>query len=312
MKETIEKGKHYEYDIPDDVPFDFGKFVDKRDAKIKKLNGIYESNWAKDGIELIKATATFKSDHELELTPKDGGEPYRIQADHITIATGSWPTIPDGIEGSQHGITSDEYFSIKHLPKKMAFIGAGYIAVELAGVMQALGVETHLFIRGKTFLRKFDPMVQDILTKHYEEMGVTIHKEHPGFKKIELLNPGPKDNSDPREKQIKLFGKDGEEIVVNELLWAVGRAAETRKLGLENTGVKLDKSGHIVVDEFQNTSAKGVYAIGDITGQAELTPVAIAAGRHLSNRLFSGKKEYSTSHLDYTNVRGRCVGRFHS
>jgi glutathione reductase (NADPH) len=303
----MEKATRYEYEVPKDLPFDFHKFVDKRHAKIKQLNGIYETNWAKDGIELIHARATFVSDHELEIKPNDGGDAYRITADHICIATGSYPTKPKDIEGSEHGITSDEYFSIAELPKKMAFVGAGYIAVELAGVMQALGVETHLFIRGTTFLRKFDPMVQDILTKHYEEMGVTIHKEHPGFKKVELLHPGSKDNSDPRQKELKITSKDGSELVVNELLWAIGRGAETRNLGLENTGVKLDKTGHVVVDEYQNTTAEGVYAIGDITGQAELTPVAIAAGRHLSNRLFSGKKEYSTAHLNYENVRSTAL-----
>lgn len=303
MNETIEKAKYFHYDVGK-VPFDFHKFVDDRDANIAGLNKIYERNWAKDGIDLLKAHAKFVNDHELDITPIDGSEPYRISADHICIATGSFPTKPQDIEGSEHGISSDEYFLIKELPKKMVFVGAGYIAVELAGVMQALGVETHMFIRGKTFLRKFDPMIQDILIKHYEEMGVTIHREHPGIKKVELLNPA-KDESDPREKQLKITSNDGSEIVVNELLWAIGRGAETRNLGLDNTGVKLDDSGHVVVDKYQNTSAKGIYALGDITGQAELTPVAIAAGRQLGNRLFSGKPEFKDAHLDYDNVSTR-------
>ena len=115
-------------------------------------------------------------------------------------------------------------------------------------------------IRGETFLRKFDPMVQDILTKHYEEMGVHIHKKHPGIKKVELLNPA-KDESDPREKKLKITSNDGSEIITNELLWAIGRGAETRGLGLENTGVKLDKTGHVIVDKFQETSVKGVYRV---------------------------------------------------
>lgn len=137
INETIEKAKHYHYDTKK-VPFDFRKFVEDRDARIKVLNGAYENNWAKDGIDLIHARASFVSDHELEVTPNDGSEPYRIKADHICIATGSFATVPSDIEGSEHGITSDEFFSIKELPKRMVFVGAGYIAVELAGVMAAL------------------------------------------------------------------------------------------------------------------------------------------------------------------------------
>lgn len=145
-------------------------------------------------------------------------------------------------------------------------------------------------------------MIQDIMTKHYEsELGITIHKEHSGVKKVELLHPA-KDESDPREKQIRITSNDGSTIIANELLWAIGRGAETRGLGLENTGVKLDKTGHIIVDKFQNTSVSGVYALGDITGQAELTPVAIAAGRQLGNRLFGDPKIYSEARLDYDNV----------
>lgn len=163
----------------------------------------------------------------------------------------------------------------------MAFVGAGYIAVELAGVMNAIGVETHMFIRGETFLRNFDPMVQETLTGRYEDAGVKIHKNHKGFKEIVGLQEG-----NGREKLLKLIGNDGEELEVNELLWAIGRAPEIETLDPAKVGVKRTKKGHIEVDEYQNTSVEGIYAVGDVTGQAELTPVAIAAGRALSNRLF--------------------------
>ena len=299
FNEMIPKGRQYGYDFPE-VPFDYKTFTDKRDAKIKQLNGIYEKNWANEGIDLYHGTASFLSDHELEIKPKDGSEPFRINAKHVCIATGSWPTKPKDIKGADYGITSDEYFLIKHLPKKIVFVGAGYISVELAGVMNAIGVETHMFIRGKTFLRKFDPMVQDTMTKHYEELGVHVHKEHPGIKEVVQLNPA-KDNSDPREKRLKLIMNDGSEMETNELLWAIGRGAEVRDLGIENTGVKRDKTGHIIVDKYQNTSADGVYALGDVTGQAELTPVAIAAGRQLGNRVF-GPPEYKNAHLDYDRI----------
>ncbi|KAK5207547.1 Glutathione reductase [Exophiala xenobiotica] len=300
IAETMKAGKHYGYTFGEGNSFDFKSFVEKRDARIKVLNGAYENNWAKEGIDLIHGTATFISEHEMEVKPKDGGEPYRITAPHITIATGSYPTKPEGIKGSEYGITSDEYFLIKHLPKKMVFVGAGYIAVELAGVMNAIGVETHLFIRHNTFLRKFDPMVQDTLTNHYEELGVHVHRNHPGIKEVVQLQPA-KDPSDPRDKQLKIIMNDGSEMIANELLWGIGRGAETRGLGLENIPIKLDKTGHIVVDKYQNTSVPGVYALGDVSGQVELTPVAIAAGRMLGNRLF-GPPEHKDAHLDYDRI----------
>lgn len=300
INETIKAGKHYGYDFGSSTPFDFTSFVEKRHARIKQLNNAYESNWAKDGIELIHATAKFVSDHELEVIPNDGSESYRVTAPHIVIATGGWPTKPEGIKGSEYGITSDDFFSIKHLPEKMVFVGGGYIAVELAGIMNAIGVETHLFLRHDHFLRKFDPLVQETMTKHYEDIGVHVHRSHPGIKEVIQLKAA-KDETDPREKQLKLIMNDGSEMVVNELLWAIGRSPETRGLGMENTGIKTNKRGQIIVDKYQNTNIDGVYALGDITGQAELTPVAIAAGRMLGNRLF-GPEEVRDSYLDYDNI----------
>jgi glutathione reductase (NADPH) len=302
INEAIKHGKHYGYDFGDKpVPFDFTSFVEKRDARIKVLNGAYESNWAKEGIDLFHATASFVSKNEMKVKPKDGSEEFHIKAPKICIATGSYPMKPPDIIGCEYGITSDDYFKIKHLPKRMFFVGAGYIAVELAGVMNAIGVECHMFIRGETFLRKFDPMVQEALTKHYEELGIVIHKEHCGVKEVVQLNPG-KDESDPREKRLKVIMTDGTEMETNELLWCIGRGPETRTLGLEALpDLKLDETGHIVVDTYQNTSIDGIYALGDVTGQAELTPVAIAAGRHLGNRLF-GPQEMKDSHLEYDKI----------
>jgi glutathione reductase (NADPH) len=118
-------------------------------------------------------------------------------------------------------------------------------------------------------LRKFDPLIGETITAYYEKMGIHIHKK-TNIKKVELLNAA-KDETDPREKQLKLYADDGSELVTNELLWAIGRGAETRNLGLDSTGVKLNESGHVIVDKYQNTSVDGVYALGDITGQAELT-----------------------------------------
>lgn len=275
IAEAIKAGHHYGYSFGDGNSSDFATFVEKRDARIKVLNGAYENNWSKEGIDLIHGSATFISEHEMEVKPNDGSEAYRITAPHITIATGSYPLIPQDIKGSDYGITSDEFFSIKQLPKKIVFSGAGYIAVELAGVMNAMGVETHILIRGNTFLRKFDPMVQETMTTHYEELGIHVHRNHVGIKEVVQLQAA-KDASDPREKQLKLIMNDGTEMVTNELLWCIGRGAETRGLGLENTSVKLDKTGHVVVDKYQNTSVDGLYALGDITGQVRLPTSSLA------------------------------------
>ena len=300
INEALKHGKHYGYDIPANTPFDFASFVDKRDARIKVLNGAYESNWEKEGIELIHGTATFVNKNELEVELKDGSGKVHVSAPHICIATGSFPTKPSNIKGAEYGITSDDFFSIRTLPKKMVFVGAGYISVELAGVMNAIGVETHMFIRGKTFLRKFDPMVQNTITENYEKAGVIIHKEHPGIREVVELQPATS-ISDPSTKRLKLISNDGSELECNELLWAIGRSPETGDLDLAGLDMKLGERGHIDVDTYQNTSIPGIYALGDVTGQAELTPVAIAAGRHLGNRLF-GPDELRDSHLEYDKI----------
>ena len=234
---------------------------------MKNLNNAYERNWNREGVDLVLGTATFKGGRELEVKLQDGSGTATFTAPHILIATGGHPTKPEDIPGSEHGITSDGFFDIAELPKKMAFVGAGYIAVELAGVMHAIGVECHMFIRNETFLRNFDPMIQETLTKRYEDVGITVHKNHKGFKEVISLKDGI-----GSEKLLRLIGHDGETFDCNELLWAIGRAPEIEELQPANAGVKLKPSGHVIVDEYQNTHTDGIYALGDVTGQAELTP----------------------------------------
>ena len=291
ISEALKDGVHYGYDIPQNIPFDFGKWKRARDARIKQLNAAYERNWAKENIDLVHGTASFKTAKEVEVEAMDGSK-VSYTASKILIATGGHPVLPKGVPGAEYGITSDGFFDIEELPQKMAFVGAGYIAVELAGVMAALGVEVHMFIRGQTFLRSFDPMVQNVLTKRYEDTGVKIHKGFNNFKEIIQLKEGS-----GSAKLLKLVNDNGEELEVNELLWAIGRAPEIERLDPVKVGVKLNKKGHIDVDEYQNTSVEGIYAIGDVTGQAELTPVAIAAGRKLSNRVFGTSHSAGGAHL---------------
>lgn len=226
---------------------------------------------------------------------QDDGSKVLVNAKKILVAVGGKPHIPPEIPGAELGTNSDGFFEIATQPKKVAVIGAGYIAVELAGVFNALGTETHLLIRHDTFLRTFDPIIQEGLTKEYERVGVKLHKRSQASK-IE---------KDANGKLTVTYKDDqGNETVltdVDHLIWAIGRVPETKNIGLEEAGVKLDDKGFVVVDEYQNTSVDNIYALGDVTGQLELTPVAIAAGRRLSERLFGGP-EFATRKLDYTNV----------
>ncbi|KAJ5704010.1 Glutathione reductase [Penicillium malachiteum] len=294
VNETIHLGKHYGYDIPEGTKFNYKYFKETRDAEIKRLNGIYERNWNREGIDLVHGRARFVEPKVIEVTNKDGTT-SRFAGKHILIATGGRPNIPK-VPGAEHGITSDGFFDIEELPPKIAVVGAGYIAVELAGVLNAMDVETHMFIRGETFLRKFDPMIQKTMTDRYEAAGVNLHRHHGGFKEIQLIRDGK-----GKDRLIKLISNDGSEMEVNELLWAVGRAPEVEDLRLDIPGIKLNSSGHIEVDEYQNTSVEGIYALGDVTGQAELTPVAIAAGRQLGSRIF-GPAEFKTAKISYENI----------
>ena len=238
--------------------------------------------------------AKFLSPNSVEVTLNDGTKTV-VNAKKIVLATGGRPTIPPHVPGSELGINSDGFFDIATLPKKVALVGAGYIAVEFAGMFNALGVETHLFIRYDTFLRNFDPMIQETVTKEYERLGVHVHKQSK-ISKVE------KDEGTGR-LTVDFSEGGGQDSIsdVDHLIWAVGRTPQTDNIGIETTGLRLNEKGHIVVDQFQNTNVENIYALGDVTGQVELTPVAIAAGRRLSARLFGGE-QFKTSHLDYTNI----------
>lgn len=266
INEMLHIGKSYGYDIPENIALDYTHFKNTRDAVITRLNGAYERNWDREGIDLINGRARFVEPKIIEVQLADGSGVARYTAPHILLATGGRPKVPT-VPGAEHGITSDGFFEIEDLPPKIAVVGAGYIAVELAGVLNAINVETHMFIRGDTFLRKFDPMVQKTMTDRYEASGVRLHRHHSGFKEVQLIRDGK-----GKDKLIKLIGHDGSELEFNELLWAVGRTPEVEDLHLDIPGVKLNVGGHVVVDEYQNTSVEGVYALGDVTGQAELTP----------------------------------------
>jgi glutathione reductase (NADPH) len=286
--------------VEETAPFDWTTFKHKRDAFIHRLNDIYARNLVNDKVDYLHGWGKLLSRNEVEVTLDDGTKTL-VKAKKILLATGGVPSPPPSIPGAELGINSDGFFDIDVLPKKVALVGGGYIAVEFAGMFNALGVETHLFCRFPTFLRKFDPMIQDVVTNEYIRLGVKVHRsseitkvtkdEETGLLSISYKSH---DNSEKSDGSGTVSG-------VEHLIWAIGRNPATNGIGLEELGVKLGERGHINVDQFQNTSVDNIYALGDVTGQAELTPVAIAAGRKLAHRLFGGQ-EFSTFHLDYSNI----------
>ena len=293
IADTLKDAKSYGFNISETAPFDWTTFKHKRDSYIKRLNGIYEKNLHNDKVEYLHGKALLTSKNSASVTLDDGSH-VDVKAKRILIAVGGRPKYPP-IDGAELGITSDDFFDLETAPKCVALVGAGYIAVEMAGMFHALGVETHIFIRQSTFLRTFDPMVQEKVTAEYERQGIHVHKKSNQTKVEKNSSKGGNwltiHYSDSNTKEGKLD--------VDCLLWAVGRAPETDTLGIDKAGVKLTQSGHVEADDYQNTNVENIYALGDVCGKAELTPVAIAAGRRLADRIYGG---YNDSHLVYENI----------
>ena len=261
--------------------FDFARLKANRQAYIDRIHGSYERGFDSNGVERVYEYARFVDPHTVEVA----GERYT--APHILIATGGHALYPN-IPGSEYGITSDGFFELDEVPKRTAVIGAGYIAVEVAGVLNALGSDTHLFVRKDRPLRTFDKDIIDVLVDEMAKSGPTLHTHANATEVVK--------NADD---SLTISFDNGETITVDCLIWAIGRTANTSGFGLEKTGVELTERGNIYSDEFENTSVPGIYALGDVTGKLDLTPVAIKAGRQLSERLFNNKAD---AKLDYTDV----------
>jgi glutathione reductase (NADPH) len=294
IAETMHDANAYGFSVEQTKPFDWPTFKAKRDAYVKRLNGIYERNLSNDKVDYMHgyATLTGKNSAEVKL---DDGTTAQVNAKKILIAVGGHPTKPTNIPGAEYGIDSDGFFDIATQPKKVALVGAGYIAVEFAGMFNALGTETHLFFRHDKFLRQFDPMIQEGIVNEYERLGVKLHK-HSKQTKIEK-------NEETGKLTIHYEDSEGQGVLedVDELVWAIGRTPEVEKLNLEAAGVAQDAKKQIITDEYQNTNVDNIYSLGDVVGKVELTPVAIAAGRKLADRLFGGPK-FANSKLDYENI----------
>ncbi|HUE30359.1 MAG TPA: glutathione-disulfide reductase [Verrucomicrobiae bacterium] len=268
---------------------DWRSLKDERDLYIRRLNDLYAANLEKRKVELLRARAAFVDGR----TVSAGGR--TLSAPHIIIATGARPQLPP-IPGVEHGITSDGFFELEALPPRVVVAGAGYIAVELAGIFAGLGAQTTLAMRAATPLRSFDPMIGAAAVTLLREAGVTLLTEV----QARALVRGA-------DGALSVELKDGGRFGPYDcFLWAIGREAAVAGLGLERAGVRLDAAGFVATDLYQATSAAGIYAIGDVAGRAQLTPVAIAAGRRLADRLFGGQPG---RHLDYDNIPTVIFGR---
>lgn len=273
--------KDYGFDVTVNK-FDWNTLVNNREAYIGRIHDAYGRGFANNKVTLLNGYGRFVDGNTIEVN----GEYYT--ADHILIATGGAPTIPN-IPGAEYGIDSDGFFALREQPKRVAVIGAGYIAVEVAGVLHALGSETHLLVRKHAPLRNFDPILVDALVDAMATEGPTLH-----------THSVPKAVVKNADDSLTLSLENGESITVDCLIWAIGRSPATANIGLENTEVQLDSKGYVITDAQQNTTHKGIYCVGDImAGGVELTPVAVKAGRLLSERLFNGMTD---AKMDYSLI----------
>ena len=257
--------------------FDWGALKHARDAYVGRLNDIYRRRLETSGIIEVRGRASFVGPRTVAVDTK------RYSAEHLLIATGGEPIVP-ALPGAGYGITSDGFFDLDAAPPRIAVIGSGYIAVELSGMLQALGSRVTMVLRRDRLLRSFDSMLSESLEGQMKSDGIFIIKESPPTRIVKTASG---------RHELHGAAEDGERVLgeFDEVLWAIGRRAGTAELNLEVAGVEVAPDGTIPTDAYQQTNAPCVYAVGDVTGRFPLTPVAIAAGRRLSDRVFGGMPE---------------------
>ena len=261
--------------------FDWGALKKSRDDYVAWLNGRYQAGLEKYGVEWIRGRARFDGPRAVAVNGA------RLEAPNIAIAAGGRPIIPTW-KGAELGITSDGFFELPRQPRRVAIVGAGYVAVELAGVFRALGSEVALLVRRSSVLMSFDELLREAVMREMTADGIEIHTNTH-------VREAVRETSGITLRRLEGADLKGFDCV----LWAVGREPVTDDLNLAAAGVKTDAARHVITDEWQNTNVPGIYAVGDVTGREALTPVAIAAGRRLSDRLFGGQLQRK---LIYENI----------
>lgn len=276
-KKLLVYGAHYAEDFEQasaygwtagEASFDWATLIANKDREINRLNGIYRNLLVNSGVELHEGHARLTGPHEVEINGQ------RHTARHILIATGGWPVIPD-IPGCEHAISSNEAFFLKDLPKRVIVVGGGYIAVEFAGIFHGMGAQASLLYRGDLFLRGFDGAVRKHLAEELTRRGLDL-QFNADIERIDKLD----------DASLKVTLKDGRTLLTDCVFYATGRRPMLDNLGLETTGVTLDKKGFVEVNEKYETTEPSILAIGDVIGRVQLTPVALAEGMAVARRLF--------------------------
>ena len=262
-----------------DVAFDWSKLIAAKNAELDRLEGVYHRILRESGATLIEGRGRIVDAHTVDV----GGK--TITAERILVATGGWPSMPD-VPGIEHAITSNEALDLPSLPKRIVIVGGGYIAVEFAGIFNALGSEVTLVIRAGNILRGFDDDVRDFLAEEMEKRGVRIERDCV-VRSIEKTASGYSIRT--RHEQV---------METDCVMYATGRAPNSRGIGLEDIGVVLNEKGAVQVDDAFQTSVANIYALGDVTDRVNLTPVALAEGRVLAENLFGGAERK----MNYENI----------
>ncbi|MCD5973481.1 glutathione-disulfide reductase [Pseudomonas quasicaspiana] len=289
-KKLLVYGAHYAEDFEQaksfgwttgEPGFDWQTLIANKDRQIQHLNGIYRNLLVNSGVTLLEGHAALKGPHEVEVN----GQSYT--AEHILIAVGGWPQVPD-IPGREHAITSNEAFHLNQLPKRIVVVGGGYIAVEFASIFHGLGADTTLMYRGEMFLRGFDGSVRTHLHEELTKRGMDV-RFNADIERIEKQADG----------SLQLLLKNGEQVNTDCVFYATGRRPMLDNLGLEHVNVKLDEKGFVEVDENYQSSEPSILAIGDVIGRVQLTPVALAEGMAVARRLFK-PEDYRA--VEYTHI----------
>jgi glutathione reductase (NADPH) len=286
IAEVIRDARDYGFDVGEQS-FSWSTLKRARDGYVERLTEVYRRGLVAEGVTEISGEARFIDAHTVEVNGA------RLHAAQVLIATGAGRITPR-IPGAELGITSDGFFALETQPRTALVVGGGYVAVELAGVLNGLGTEVTLLLRGEVLLARFDTSVREALMEEMQKDGINV----VASTYITAIERDGNALAVTIDRAQRLAGFD-------TLIWAIGRRANTEDLAIDRSGVALDAEGYVVTDEFQNTNVNGIYAIGDVTSRLALTPVAIAAGRRLADRLFGGQPE---ARLEYENIPTGAVG----
>ena len=278
--EYFEDAKNYGWDVSG-VTHDMARLIDNKNTELDRLNGIYLNILKNNKVDVLEGRGTIVDPHTIEVAGK------QYTTENILVAVGGWPTMPD-IPGIEHAISSNEALEIKSLPKRMVIVGGGYIAVEFAGIYAGLGSEVTEIIRADKVLRGFDEDVRDFVGAEMSKKGVNILS---GV----VVNAIEK-NGD--SLTLHVVGHSSPTIETDVLMYATGRAPNTKGLGLQEAGVTLSGTGAIEIDEWNRTSVANIYAVGDVTDRIQLTPVAIQEGTAVAETLFNN----NPIKVDYADV----------